>query len=71
VENHRLTDAEYFVLDDAADDFGAFTRIAWLGSGERQPLRAAEVVDALLNRSLLEIEEIAQEDWVRWFAERL
>src|SRR5438270_12358546 len=52
-----LTTQERHVLDLAGDDFGAFTLLAWLGSDEHQPERAAATVERLFERGLVEIAE--------------
>ena len=48
---------ERFVLADAVEDFGAFTLLAWLGSPQHQPRRAADAVERLLERGLVAIEK--------------
>jgi hypothetical protein len=53
----ELDSEEYVVLDHAVEDFGAFTLLAWLGSSRHQPGRAAAVVERLLERGLVEVEE--------------
>jgi hypothetical protein len=55
--HEQLDDEEYFVLDYAEDEFGAFALLAWLGSERHQPARAAAAVERLLERGLVSIEE--------------
>jgi hypothetical protein len=57
VAREDLTPEEAHVLDYAGDEFGAFTLLAWLGSNEHQPERAAAIAERLLERGLVEIEE--------------
>lgn len=55
--DQELTPEDTYVLDHAGDQFGAFTLLAWLGSNEHQPEKAAAIVERLLDRGLVEIEE--------------
>jgi hypothetical protein len=55
--DESLTFDEACVLELAGDEFGAFTFLVWLGESERQPDRASAAAEALLDRSLLAIEE--------------
>jgi len=52
-----LTHDERYLLDLAADHFGAFTLLAWLGTRDHQPERAAAIVEQLLTRGLVEVTE--------------
>lgn len=52
----QLTSEELYVLSSAADDFGAFTFLAWLGSHDHQPQVAATATKRLLSRGLVSIE---------------
>jgi hypothetical protein len=65
VADEELTPEELFILADAAEwGGGTFAYLAWLGSNgaKHQPERAAELVERLLSRGLVEIEEYTTEE---------
>lgn len=53
--DYSLSDEEFYVLDCAAEEFGAYVLLAWLGTTDHQPARAAAVVERLLDRGLIEV----------------
>jgi hypothetical protein len=53
--DYSLSDEEFYVLDCAAEEFGAFVLLAWLGTAEHQPARAAAIVERLLDRGLVDV----------------